>query len=103
MRNLIAAAGAMLWAMLASLPAFAQAGPPSEASRKAELSAAWQAASKAGTKGPSDITPHHGCPLTADVVPRRPDPACGDAVPAEPDACFHRHHRGPAIDEGVAV
>jgi uncharacterized membrane-anchored protein len=56
MRNLIAAAGALLWTMLASLPAFAQAGPPSEASRKAELSAAWQAASKAGTKGPADIS-----------------------------------------------
>jgi uncharacterized membrane-anchored protein len=56
MRNLIAAAGALLWATLASLPAFAQAAPPSEASRKAELSAAWQAASKAGTKGPADIS-----------------------------------------------
>jgi uncharacterized membrane-anchored protein len=56
MGNLIAAAGALLWTMLASLPAFAQAGPPSEASRKAELSAAWQAASKAGIDGAADVT-----------------------------------------------
>jgi uncharacterized membrane-anchored protein len=56
MRNLIAAAVAILWTMLASLPAFAQAAPPSEAARQAELNAAWQAASKAGTKGPADIT-----------------------------------------------
>jgi uncharacterized membrane-anchored protein len=56
MRNLIVAAGAMLWAVLASLPAFAQAAPPSEAARKAELSAALQAANNAGTEGPSDVT-----------------------------------------------
>jgi uncharacterized membrane-anchored protein len=55
MQNLIAAASAMLWAMLASLPVYAQAAPPSEASRKAELVAAWQAASKAGTDGPSSV------------------------------------------------
>jgi uncharacterized membrane-anchored protein len=56
MRNLIVAAGVMLWAVLASLPAFAQAAPPSEAERQAEVSAAWEAASKAGTEGPNDIT-----------------------------------------------
>jgi uncharacterized membrane-anchored protein len=55
MKSLIAAAGALLWAVLASLPAFAQAAPPNEASLKAELMAAWQAASKVGTDGPSDI------------------------------------------------
>jgi uncharacterized membrane-anchored protein len=49
------AAGIMLFAVLASLSAFAQTAPPSEASRQAELAAAWQAASKAGTGGPSDI------------------------------------------------
>jgi uncharacterized membrane-anchored protein len=55
MQKLIAAAGVMLLAMFASPSAFAQAAPPSEASRKAELAAAWQAASKAGSGGPSDI------------------------------------------------
>jgi uncharacterized membrane-anchored protein len=55
MRSLIAAAGAMLWVALVSLPAFGQAAPPSEAERQAELRAAWQAAGKAGTQGPSDI------------------------------------------------
>jgi len=32
-----------------------EAGPPSEASRRAELQAAWQAAGKAGTGGPHDV------------------------------------------------
>jgi uncharacterized membrane-anchored protein len=54
-QKLIAAAGVMLLAMFASPSAFAQATPPSEASRKAELAAAWQAASRAGSSGPSDI------------------------------------------------
>jgi len=54
-QKLIAAAGVMLLAMFASPSAFAQAAPPSEASRKAELAAAWQAASKAGSGGPSDV------------------------------------------------
>jgi uncharacterized membrane-anchored protein len=53
--KLIAAASTMLVAVFVSLSAFAQATPPSEASRKAELNAAWQAASKAGSSGPSDI------------------------------------------------
>jgi uncharacterized membrane-anchored protein len=52
----IAAGAVMLLAGLAPLSAFAQAAPSSEASRKAELSAAWQAASKAGSAGPQDIT-----------------------------------------------
>jgi uncharacterized membrane-anchored protein len=54
-RKWIAAGGVMLLAVLASLSAFAQTAPSSEASRKAELSAAWQAASKAGSGGPEDI------------------------------------------------
>jgi uncharacterized membrane-anchored protein len=45
-----------LFVVLGSLPAFAQASPPSESSRKAELSAAWKAASEAGDPGPKDIT-----------------------------------------------
>ena len=45
-----------LFVMLGSLPAFAQASPPSEASRKAESVAAWQAASAAGSAGPKDIS-----------------------------------------------
>jgi uncharacterized membrane-anchored protein len=53
--KLIAAASVMLFVVFLSLSAFAQATPPSEASRKAELDAAWQAASKAGSGGPSDI------------------------------------------------
>ena len=45
-----------LFVVLGPLPAFAQASPPSEASRKAELVAAWQAASTAGSAGPKDIS-----------------------------------------------
>jgi len=45
-----------LFVVLGSLPAFAQASPPSEASRKAELAAAWRAASAAGSAGPKDIS-----------------------------------------------
>ena len=45
-----------LFVVLGSLPAFAQASPPSEASRKAELVAAWQAASAAGAAGPNDVS-----------------------------------------------
>ena len=45
-----------LFVVLGSLPAFAQASPPSEASRKAELVAAWQAASAAGVGGPKDVS-----------------------------------------------
>jgi uncharacterized membrane-anchored protein len=54
-RKLIAASSALLLALFVSLPAFAQAAPPSEAARKAELVAAWEAASKAGSAGPIDI------------------------------------------------
>lgn len=56
MQRLVVAAGAMALALLMSVTAFAQAAPPSEAARKAELMAAWEAASKAGTDGPSDIS-----------------------------------------------
>lgn len=55
MQKFIAAAGVILFAVFTSLSAFAQAAPPSEASRKAEMLAAWQAASKAGSDGPADI------------------------------------------------
>lgn len=60
MQKFIAATSAVLLALFAPLSAFAQttspsATPPSEASRKAEMIAAWQAASKAGTDGPSDV------------------------------------------------
>ena len=55
MQKLIAAAAVMLFAVLASAPALAQSAPSSEASRRAELEAAWQAASLTGTGGPADI------------------------------------------------
>ena len=57
MQKLVAVVGLLIWAVLAPLSASAQtAPPPSEASREAELRAAWQAASKAGISGPSDVT-----------------------------------------------
>lgn len=56
MQKLIGAIGIILFAAFASpLSAIAQSAPPSEAARKAEAAAAWQAASKAGTSGPADI------------------------------------------------
>ena len=55
MRKLIAVTGVILLALLGSLSVFAQGAPSNEASRQAELVAAWQAASKAGRGGPSDI------------------------------------------------
>ena len=54
-RKLIAVTGVILLALLGSLSVFAQGAPSNEASRQAELVAAWQAASKAGRGGPSDI------------------------------------------------
>jgi uncharacterized membrane-anchored protein len=54
-QKFVAGAGALLFALLLSLPALAQAAPPSEAARKAEMVAAWDAASKAGTAGPGEI------------------------------------------------
>jgi uncharacterized membrane-anchored protein len=45
----------ILFTVLGSPSAFAQAAPPSEASRKAELAAAWQAAGNAGIRGPNDV------------------------------------------------
>lgn len=51
----LAAGCLMIAALLAPLSAMAQAAPPSEASRQAELNAAWQAAGKAGISGPSDV------------------------------------------------
>src|ERR1700761_6869395 len=44
-----------LCAALGSFGVFAQSTPPNEASRKAELDAAWQAAAKAGTRGSSAV------------------------------------------------
>jgi uncharacterized membrane-anchored protein len=55
-QKLIAAGVVVLLAVFASLAAFAQAAPSSEAARKAELSAAWQAAGNAGSGGPGDIS-----------------------------------------------
>ena len=55
MRKFLAAATIALFALLGSSMAFAQSYPSSEASRKAELDASWQAAGKAGTSGPSDV------------------------------------------------
>jgi uncharacterized membrane-anchored protein len=49
------AAVVILFTVLGSPSAFAQAAPPSEASRRAELAAAWQAAGKAGIRGPNDV------------------------------------------------
>ena len=55
MQKLFAAVSVMLFVVFASLSAFAQTAPLSEADRKAELNAAWQAASNAGSGGPRDI------------------------------------------------
>jgi uncharacterized membrane-anchored protein len=49
------AAAVVLFAVFVSPSVLAQAAPSSEDARKAELVAAWQAASKAGTDGPVDI------------------------------------------------
>jgi len=54
-KNFLFVAGISLFAAFGPLNAFAQSAPPSEASRKAELDAAWQAAAKAGTSGPNDV------------------------------------------------
>jgi uncharacterized membrane-anchored protein len=54
-RKLIAAA-VVLFAVFVSPSVLAQAAPSSQDARKAELVAAWQAASKAGSDGPADIT-----------------------------------------------
>lgn len=57
MRKLFAAFAALiLLAMFAPCVVPAQTAPPSEASREAELKAAWQAAAKAGTDGPGNVT-----------------------------------------------
>ena len=54
MQKMISAVVA-LFVVLGSLPALAQASPPSEAARKAELDAARQAAGAAGVGGPKDV------------------------------------------------
>jgi uncharacterized membrane-anchored protein len=54
-QSLIVIARAVLCAAFVCLSAHAQAAPADEAARKAELMAAWEAASKAGTGGPNDI------------------------------------------------
>lgn len=56
MRKSLTAMGFFVLALMMSLPAFADGTPPSEDARKAEAMAAWQAASKAGTEGPTDVT-----------------------------------------------
>jgi uncharacterized membrane-anchored protein len=55
-QKLIAAAGVLLLALFAPISASAQTAPPSEAARKAEMVAAWDAAGKAGSAGPAEIT-----------------------------------------------
>ncbi|EJN07352.1 putative membrane-anchored protein [Bradyrhizobium sp. YR681] len=55
MKKFIAAVGIILSAILGSQSGFSQNAPSSEATRKAELAAAWQAAGNAGTAGPADI------------------------------------------------
>jgi len=54
-QKFISAVGVILFLTLGSLPAFSQGASSSEAARKAELAAAWQAAGKAGTAGPADV------------------------------------------------
>lgn len=54
-RKFIAVVGVILLVTFGAQPGFSQ-GAPSEAARKAELAAAWQAAGNAGTAGPADIT-----------------------------------------------
>lgn len=49
------AIGAAMLLALSTSSSFSQTSPPNEASRKAELIAAWDAAGKAGTEGPSDV------------------------------------------------
>jgi uncharacterized membrane-anchored protein len=49
------AAVVILLTVIGSQSAFAQASPLSEASRKAELAAAWQAAGNAGIAGPNNV------------------------------------------------
>lgn len=55
MKKAISIAAVVLAALLCSFSAFAQATPPDEATRRAELRAAWQEASKAGVEGPSEV------------------------------------------------
>jgi uncharacterized membrane-anchored protein len=59
-KSIVLAAAVMLVALSAPMSARAQSGPSSaaqsEAQRTAELAAAWQAAGKAGTSGPAEIT-----------------------------------------------
>jgi uncharacterized membrane-anchored protein len=55
-QKLFGAVVASLVLLVLSLSVSAQTAPPSEAARQAELKAAWQAAGKAGTAGPGNIT-----------------------------------------------
>ncbi|VIO73627.1 DUF2167 domain-containing protein [Bradyrhizobium ivorense] len=56
MRKAFFIAAVLLAALFVSPSGFAQSSPPNEAARRAELTAAWQAASQAGTAGPADVT-----------------------------------------------
>ncbi|MBB4368461.1 putative membrane-anchored protein [Bradyrhizobium sp. cir1] len=55
MGKFVAAIGIVLSVIFGSHPGFSQGAASSEAARKAELAAAWQAAGNAGTAGPADI------------------------------------------------
>ena len=55
MRKFIPAVGIILSVIFGAQPGLSQNAPSSEAARKAELAAAWQAAGNAGTAGPADI------------------------------------------------
>lgn len=54
-RKFVAAVGVILLVILGTQSCFSQGAPSSEAARKAELAAAWQAAGNAGTAGPADL------------------------------------------------
>ena len=56
MQKLISIAAVVLAALLGSFAAFAQGSPPDQNALRAELQAAWQAASKAGVEGPSEVS-----------------------------------------------
>jgi uncharacterized membrane-anchored protein len=54
-QKFIAAVGIVLSVIFGAQPGFSQDAPSSEAARKAELAAAWQAAGNAGAAGPTDV------------------------------------------------
>jgi uncharacterized membrane-anchored protein len=54
-KKFCAAVGVFLSVIFGAQPGFSQSAPSSEAARKAELAAAWQAAGSAGTADPADV------------------------------------------------